>query len=574
MIVMNLGIKVMFVKDDQGGFPASSFPRRIGPVVLKSPRKSNFTPNTTMSLEVSLKEQALRYLKGENAEPECGFWVFLDPATFSEGPCLHVAVNRGLQARVFYHLVVALTTKSLLKVSHNYHHGTEAAMDLQINLELYASNVYLSMACYLDQDGSIYTLLPKMSSNSNEEDATDLGSPSSPPEKENFYSQYVMLRTIGRGGFAEVKLAYHRFTSTLVAVKVLEKENKWCLPVNPEVNIMKMINHPNIISLVQVIESEKKIYLIMEVFAGKQLYQYVGKAGHLEEDRARGIFRQILSAVSYCHEHGIIHRDLKPDNIMVDRKGNVKIIDFGLGAQVRPGEKLSFYCGALKFAAPEFLLRRLYDGPKVDIWTLGVVLYFMVVGKVPFDAVTLPELGHQIVNANYTVPLGMSPELQDLLSLLMTVDPSLRPTVDEVKRHPWLREDMEASPNDCEEMVPGLPDPAIVKAMEHIGFQARDIKESLHKRKFNQTMAFYCLLKGQALQFPTCTTLAQPVNPGVAPFPSLEDPVAFPLPPRRRRSHDLMPTWCLRMRDGNREPSLGSTSLEVNPYVEVPGKSK
>ncbi|XP_052598741.1 sperm motility kinase 2B-like [Peromyscus californicus insignis] len=401
-----------------------------------------------------------------------------------------------------------------------------------------------------------------MSSSSNEEDATDLGSPSSPLEKENFYSQYVMLKTLGRGGFAEVKLAYHRFTSTLVAVKVLQKENKWCLAVNPEVNIMKMINHPNIISLVQVIESEKKIYLIMEVFAGKQLYQYVGKAGHLEEDRARGIFRQILSAVSYCHEHGIIHRDLKPDNIMVDRKGNVKIIDFGLGAQVRPGEKLSFYCGVYKFAAPEFHLRRLYDGPKVDIWTLGVVLYFMVVGKVPFDAVTLPELRHQIVNANYTVPLDMSQELQDLLSLLMTVDPSLRPTVDEVKRHPWLREEMEASPNDCEEMVPGLPDPAIVKAMEHIGFQARDIKESLQQRKFNQTMASYCLLKRQALQWPTCTTLAQPVNPGVAPFPSLEDPVAFPLPPRRRRS----------------EPALGtllrgsSTSGQVSAYGQRPGQ--
>ncbi|XP_059132191.1 sperm motility kinase 2B-like [Peromyscus eremicus] len=401
-----------------------------------------------------------------------------------------------------------------------------------------------------------------MSSSSSEEDATDLESASSSPETENFYSQYVILKTIGRGGFAEVKLAYHRFTSTLVAVKVLQKENKWCFPVQPEVNIMKMINHPNIISLLQVIESEKRTYLIMELAAGKQLYHYVRKAGHLEEDQARGIFRQILSAVSYCHEHGIIHRDLKPDNIMVDKNGKVKIIDFGLGAQVKPGQKLAFYCGAFKFGAPEYFLKRLYDGPKVDIWMLGVVLYFMVVGKVPFVGVTVPELRHQIVNGNYTVPLGLSEELRDLLSLLMTVDPMCRPTVDEVMTHPWLRKDVEDSPNDCEEMVPGLPDPAIVKAMEHIGFQAQDIKDSLQQRKFNQTTASYSLLKRQALQWPTCTTLAQPVNPGLAPFPSLEDPVAFPLPPRRRSS----------------EPALGtllrgsSTSGQVSAYGQQAGQ--
>uniref|UniRef100_A0A8C8W739 non-specific serine/threonine protein kinase n=1 Tax=Peromyscus maniculatus bairdii TaxID=230844 RepID=A0A8C8W739_PERMB len=361
-------------------------------------------------------------------------------------------------------------------------------------------------------------------------------------ETENFDSQYVVLKTIGRGGYAEVKLAHHRLTGTPVAVKVLQKRKMWCFPVKSEVNIMKMINHPNIISLVQVIESEKKTYLIMELAEGKQLYQYVLKAGHLEEDHAREIFRQILSAVSYCHEHGIIHRDLKPDNIMVDGNGKVKIIDFGLGTQVKPGQKLSFFCGTYQFGAPEFFLGRLYDGPKVDIWTLGVVLYFMVVGKVPFDALTLPELRQQVVKGKYTIPLDLSEELQDLLSLLMTVNPRRRPTVDKVMTHPWLRNDTEASPNGCEEMVPSLPDPAIVEAMKHIGFQAQDIKDSLQQRKFNQTMASYCLLKGQAIQWPSCTTLDQPVNPGVAPFPSLEDPVAFPLPPRRRSSEPTLGT--------------------------------
>ncbi|XP_041535929.1 sperm motility kinase 2B-like [Microtus oregoni] len=392
-----------------------------------------------------------------------------------------------------------------------------------------------------------------MSSDS-EEESSGLKSESSFSYRESFHSQYIALKTIGQGGYAKVKLAYNRLTGTPVAVKVLRKKKLWCYPVMSEVDIMMMVNHPNIISLLQVIESEKRIYLVMELAEGQQLYQYIRKAGHLQEDEARGIFRQILSAVSYCHELGIVHRDLKPDNIMVDGNGKVKIIDFGLGTQVKPGQRLSFHCGTYSFGAPELLRGKLYDGPKIDIWTLGVVLYFMVVGKVPFDAVSTRELRRQVVSGKYTVPSNLSEELQDLLSHLMTVNPKFRPTVTEVMTHPWLREDLEASPNPCEEMVPSLPDPAIVEAMEYMGFQAKDIKDSLCQRKYNQTMASYCLLQGQALQGHGCTTRAQPVNPGATPFPSLEDPAAFPLELRRRGS----------------EPTLGTLLRGPATYGHVP----
>ncbi|XP_036024600.1 sperm motility kinase 2B-like [Onychomys torridus] len=398
-------------------------------------------------------------------------------------------------------------------------------------------------------------------SSPSEEESPDPSPVPSIFEEESFQSQYRILRTIGHGSNAKVQLAHHRLTGTPVAVKVLRKK-EWCQPVGSEVEIMMITNHPNIISLIQVIESEKRTYLIMELAEGQQLYQYVRKAGHLPENEARGIFRQIIAGVSYCHDQGIIHRDLKPDNIMLDGKGKVKIIDFGLGTQVKPGQRLSRHCGAYSFGAPELFLGRLYDGPKVDIWTLGVVLYFMVVGKVPFGAVNIPELRRQVVSGKYPVPLGLSVELQDLLSLLMTVNPKLRPTVDEVKTHPWLRKDTEALPNHCEEMVPSLLDPAIVKAMEHIGFQAQDIKDSLHQRKFDQAMASYCLLQGQALQGHGCTTRAQATNPGATPFPSLEDPVAFPLAPRRRGS----------------EPTLGallrgsSTNGQVSAYGQQAGQ--
>lgn len=393
-----------------------------------------------------------------------------------------------------------------------------------------------------------------MSSDS-EEESSGLESESNFSYRESFHSQYIALKTIGRGGSAKVKLAYHRLTGTPVAVKVLRKRKLWCFPVMSEVDIMMMINHPNIISLLQVIESEKRIYLIMELVDGQQLYQYIRKSGHLQEDEARGIFKQILSAVSYCHELGIVHRDLKPDNIMLDVNGKVKIIDFGLGAQVKPGQRLSVHCGTYSFGAPELFLRgRLYDGPKIDIWTLGVVLYFMVVGKVPFDAVDTRKLRRQVLAGKYTIPSNLSEELQDLLSRLMTVNPKFRPTVTEVMTHPWLREDLEASPNHCEEMVPSLPDPAIVEAMAYMGFQAQDIKDSLYERKYNQTMASYCLLQEQALHRQDCTTWAQPVNPGATPFPSLEDPAAFPLELRRRGS----------------EPTLGTLLRGPATYFHVP----
>lgn len=123
------------------------------------------------------------------------------------------------------------------------------------------------------------------------------------------------------------------------------------------------------------------------------------------------------SAVGYCHGHGIIHRDLKPDNIMIDKNKNVKVIDFGLSIQFQPGQLLSQHCGAYSFGAPELFLGHLYDGPKNDMWTIGVVLYYMVVGELPFDSVNRQELQRQVVAGVYPPRCGVSEELQDLLSL-------------------------------------------------------------------------------------------------------------------------------------------------------------
>lgn len=399
--------------------------------------------------------------------------------------------------------------------------------------------------------GSIYTLLPPMSFRSKRESERLRSQGSSCTE--SFCSQYLVLNTIGHGFHAAVKLAVHRLTGTPVAVKMILKRQQWCQQVTSEVEIMMRINHPNIVSLIQVIDTEKITYLIMELAKGNQLYSHIKEAGHLQEDEARGIFRQLLSAVGYCHEEGIIHRDLKPDNLLVDTKGRIKIIDFGSATQVRPGQKLRKPYGTYAFSAPELLLGKFYEGPKVDVWALGVILYYMTVGKVPFEAASIPLLRRQIVLGTYVVPPGLSEELQDLLSLLLKVNSQQRPTIPDLLTHPWLKIDSEGFPQPCKELIPLRPDPAILRAMQDIGFEAQEVKDSLDQKKFNQSMACYYLLEKQALQ--ECDNPTRP-HPCMTPFPTLDYPATSV---RGLRSRGSEPRW-LGSSSDSQGSDLGQTA--------------
>uniref|UniRef100_A0A8C6G6B0 non-specific serine/threonine protein kinase n=1 Tax=Mus spicilegus TaxID=10103 RepID=A0A8C6G6B0_MUSSI len=385
---------------------------------------------------------------------------------------------------------------------------------------------------------------------------------------EKFHAQYEMLETIGQGGCAQVKLARHRLTGTHVAVKVIVKRECWFNPIMSEAELLMMTDHPNIISLLQVIETKKKVYLIMELCEGKSLYQHIQNPGYLQEDEARPLFKQLLGAMNYCHNQGIVHRDLTPDNIMVENDGKVKIIDFGLGTQEKPGQNHNLFCGTYPFSTPEVLLSRPYDMRKIDVWGLGVVLYFMVTGKILFDAASIEKLRKQIVAGKCSVPCRLSVELQDLIRLLMTDNPELRPTVAEVMVHPWVTEGSGVFPDPCEEQISLKPDPAIVKAMGYIGFQAQDIEDSLRQRKFNETMASYCLLKKQILKECDRPIRAQPMNPSVTPFPSLVDTPTFHLGLRKRETE---PT-CL-WSSANRQVSVcgKSTSKKRDRRFTWPG---
>lgn len=345
---------------------------------------------------------------------------------------------------------------------------------------------------------------------------------------ENLRAQYTILRTIGQGSCAQVKLAHHRLTGAAVAIKVLLKEKRRSVLIRSEVGIMKRMNHPNIISLLQIIETEQNIFLILELADGCELWDWIQQAGYLQEGMARKIFRQIVHAMCYCHDQGIVHRDLKPDNIMVDATGRVKIIDFGLGALVRPGRKLHRFCGALQFSAPEFFLRQPYDGTKVDTWNLGVLLYFMVTGTLPFEGITFEELRYKVLLGQYDVPSHLSQELRDIIRCLLTVNPTERPKLKGIVKHPWLRKGDEGSSRHCDKMSPRCLDPAIMAAMADMGFNPHDIRKSLLNRLFDEPMATYGLLQSQARQQGDFARQTKAVQPGITPFPTPTDTATFP----------------------------------------------
>ena len=265
--------------------------------------------------------------------------------------------------------------------------------------------------------------------------------------------EYQMLRTLGAGSTGKVKLAVHMRTRQKVAIKIIPRarfadpsKNRRETPVSKERRIMReaaimhLMNHPNIIRLHDFLISDEYFCLIFEYVDGPQLLDYVVTHGKLKEKQARKFFRQILSAVAYCHQNAVVHRDLKIENMLVDRvTQDIKLLDFGLCNFFSPNDKLGTFCGSLYFAAPELLRGLVYSGPEVDVWSLGIILYVLVCGKVPFDDKSLPALHEKIKNCKPDYPKHLSPECHHLLQMMIVADPARRATLDEVKRHVWTQ---------------------------------------------------------------------------------------------------------------------------------------
>uniref|UniRef100_A0A8D2AP09 non-specific serine/threonine protein kinase n=1 Tax=Sciurus vulgaris TaxID=55149 RepID=A0A8D2AP09_SCIVU len=257
---------------------------------------------------------------------------------------------------------------------------------------------------------------------------------SSSCEETAFQDCYEVLRTIGCGGFVEVQVARHLLTGAEVAVKVLRKV-KQNLLVLSEPNVMMSLEHPNVIQLFQVIETHEHIYMAMEHAGGGELLKHILTRG-MQEEEAWRIFRQIAGAVGYCHKNGIVHQDLNAQNIMLDAQGNSKLIDFGLSMRVTAGQKLLRSWGTLAYLASEIILHREYEGPPVDVWSLGVILFYMLTGKCPFRDIFRWELARWIVEGKYHIPDSVPPLVRRLICRMLSANPMKRPTAEARSLHP------------------------------------------------------------------------------------------------------------------------------------------
>ena len=251
---------------------------------------------------------------------------------------------------------------------------------------------------------------------------------------------YDLDNVLGKGNFAIVRLGVHKLTKSKVAVKIVDKADLDAdnlKKISREIEIMRKLSHRHIIQLYQVMETESMIYIVTEYAANGEIFDHLVRNGRMTEGEACRVFTQILSAVKYCHTHGVVHRDLKAENLLLDSDNNIKLADFGFSNFYSPNELLSTWCGSPPYAAPELFEGKQYVGPKADIWSLGVVLYVLVSGSLPFDGATLQELRSRVVGCQYRVPFFLSEQCEQLLKGLLVIDPERRLSLEQIASHPW-----------------------------------------------------------------------------------------------------------------------------------------
>lgn len=274
--------------------------------------------------------------------------------------------------------------------------------------------------------------------------------------------RFEVGKLLGQGTFAKVYVARNVASGESVAIKVIEKEKilrgGLMGHIKREIAILRRVRHPNIVQLLEVMASKTKIYFVMELVRGGELFNKVAK-GRLKESLARSYFQQLASAVSFCHARGVFHRDLKPENLLLDHEGSLKVSDFGLSAvsdQVRRDGLFHTFCGTPAYVAPEVLARRGYDAAKADIWSCGVVLFVLMAGYLPFHDHNLMAMYKKIHRGEFRCPNWFSPGLVRLLRRLLDTNPATRITLPDLMAHPWFLKGFHAildSPAEQEQVM-------------------------------------------------------------------------------------------------------------------------
>eukprot|EP00252_Welwitschia_mirabilis_P011244 TRINITY_DN2530_c0_g1_i2.p1 TRINITY_DN2530_c0_g1~~TRINITY_DN2530_c0_g1_i2.p1 ORF type:complete len:389 (-),score=19.20 TRINITY_DN2530_c0_g1_i2:627-1793(-) len=263
----------------------------------------------------------------------------------------------------------------------------------------------------------------------------------------NRIGKYELGRTLGEGNFAKVKHAINVETRESFAVKILEKEKvfqyKIVNHIKREICTLKLIRHPNVVRLYEVLASKKKIYIVLEYVTGGELFDKIACNGKLEENEARKYFQQLIDAVGYCHSRGVYHRDLKPENLLLDANGTVKISDFGLSAlpqQCRSDGLLHTTCGSPNYVAPEVIADRGYEGATADLWSCGVILFVLLTGWLPFDDRNIAVLYQKIFKGDFKCPKFLSKGSTDLIKKILDPNPKTRITIPDIVKHEWFQE--------------------------------------------------------------------------------------------------------------------------------------
>ncbi|XP_022520268.1 serine/threonine-protein kinase BRSK2 isoform X3 [Astyanax mexicanus] len=337
----------------------------------------------------------------------------------------------------------------------------------------------------------------------------------SPPAQ--YVGPYRLEKTLGKGQTGLVKLGVHCITGQKVAIKIVNREKlseSVLMKVEREIAILKLIEHPHVLKLHDVYENNKYLYLVLEHVSGGELFDYLVKKGRLTPKEARKFFKQIISALDFCHSHSICHRDLKPENLLLDEKNNIRIADFGMASLQVGDSLLETSCGSPHYACPEVIRGEKYDGRRADVWSCGVILFALLVGALPFDHDNLRQLLEKVKSGVFHMPHFIPPDCQALLRGMIEVNPEKRLTLEAIQKHAWYQGGRnEPCPEQppprrvCVKRILSLTelDPDVLDSMYSLGcFRDRvKLTRDLQCEEENQEKMIYYLLLDRKERYPS-----------------------------------------------------------------------
>uniref|UniRef100_A0A667XN67 Si:dkey-16p21.7 n=1 Tax=Myripristis murdjan TaxID=586833 RepID=A0A667XN67_9TELE len=380
-------------------------------------------------------------------------------------------------------------------------------------------------------------------------------------QSSQYVGPYRLEKTLGKGQTGLVKLGVHCITGQKVAIKIVNREKlseSVLMKVEREIAILKLIEHPHVLKLHDVYENNKYLYLVLEHVSGGELFDYLVKKGRLTPKEARKFFRQIISALDFCHSHSICHRDLKPENLLLDEKNNIRIADFGMASLQVGDSLLETSCGSPHYACPEVIRGEKYDGRRADVWSCGVILFALLVGALPFDHDNLRQLLEKVKSGVFHMPHFIPPDCQALLKGMIEVNPDKRLTLEAIQKHPWYQGGRnEPCPEQppprrvCVKRILSLTelDPDVLDSMYSLGcFRDRvKLTRDLQCEEENQEKMIYYLLLDRKERYPSCEDEDLPPRNDIDP-------------PRKRVDSPML------TRHGRCRPER--KSLEVLPVTE------